>query len=273
MQTSHIAKTLINLDSVSLPANLLESVRKHGIISPLIACDNILVDGHKRLKAGRQAGLDTYNFLTVKGIPALIYADMNHNRVIETAELVQAFSTLNSDEERKSFVRTAGLSESPQMMLILTFLARNFSEFKLEKLNSIPVKIWRELAHIGLEREDILKDFVNINATVGEKRLIAGLLRQAARKKALPSSIKNLTVSELVELLQHIVQPRKTSAIAKFNQALEKQKVPAGVTLKIDQNFDQPGIEVSMRVKRNRLEIFDETRRVAEKLFAEVDEL
>lgn len=265
-------KTLVSLDQLCISKELQASVTNDGLIMPVIISDGVLCDGHKRLLLFIESGKELIPSITSTHKPGVVYATLNRNRIITPIEVAMVSKKL-TDTELGEFLALASISDSPHMRVALKFIADHLVQLDQTHLSSMPVATWRELAHLEDHMIDFAIDLAILEATVSEKRLIAQLLRQCLRKKSLPDSIVGKKAAEIIADLKKIAQPRKTQALEKFNQALKNAELPPGASIKIDSNFDKPGIELAIRVNRSNTERLSKAHEAIEKIFSQVDEL
>jgi hypothetical protein len=112
-----------------------------------------------------------------------------------------------------------------------------------------------------------------MDGTVSEKRIIANLLKSCKLRDALPEKLKDGNSSKNIEFLETIANPRKTTSNEKLLSALAEANLPKGVNLKFDPTLEKPGMEVSFRLKRNKLNLLLELHKELETLFNKVPEL
>lgn len=266
-------KTFIAPDLIVISDALAESVARHGVVVPAVLCGDLLVDGHQRLLAAKKCGLDEIPALTFAGSAPLAFAELNRHRSLAVSEIVAGFFACRNDSSCGEFLDAINLVASPQLWKILEILSENLKMFSTATLNALPLNVWRELGHLEGDVAAIAAWMVAMNATSGEKRLIAGLLRQAARRKALPPELMPMDGTQAIAWLQQIVQPRRSAAAQKLAAAMAAQSPLSGVSLKSDQTFEKPGIDITLHVTRSSLDRFDKARQLVQRLFAEVEEL
>lgn len=250
---------------------LTSSISRNGILVPLIMCENLIVDGHQRLLAAKQLGIEDIPVKSVSGIPAFLFAELNQQRPISLAEIAFLIKSVTASHLEKEFFEQIKLTPSPQTLKVINFLAD--SGFSPEEIESLPQNVWRELGHLSQNLGKISAWLVGLSGTVGEKRLVAGLLRQADRRQKLPDEFTLQNAAEAIEWLNKIVQPRRSSVSEKLSPWLQPGKIPAGISLKADPTFEKPGLDVSFHVTRTRLERFKQAEEIARQIFEEVEEL
>lgn len=261
---------LLPLDMVTVSPALERSVRQRGILVPAIGCGQLIIDGHQRIKAALQAGQNHVPVVDIQGEPGLLFAELNQHRALQPFEIVSVFSKV-PDRKKGEFCLACNLSTSPQMLRLLDFLAVEYQNFEPQKFNGIPMNIWREIAH--LKNFGLIKWFVELEGTVSEKRMTASLLRQSDRKNSLPEVIEAKSAREAIDFLNSLVQPRRTAALTKFQNCISEIDIPSGISFKIDQTFDRPGMDFQLHVTRNSVKRFEQAAVIAEKIFAKVEEL
>jgi hypothetical protein len=235
-------------------------------------CNGILCDGHRRLIACKEAGKTSILCLETAGVAGLLFAELNSHRELSASEAAAVFKKL-TPADQSAFLSQAGLSESPQMRLALDFIAENILTSPELLSHSMPVNVWRELAHLGDAINRFARPLLTLSGTAAEKRNIAALLRQAQRRNELPEVLPGNTAAEVIAGMQKIAQPRRSTALEKFQLELARADLPAGAALKIDPTFSQPGIHISLQITRNHIERIDQTRKAVESIFAAVPEL
>lgn len=257
---------------INVPESLQHSISAHGILVPPVICGNTVCDGHRRISAGQQAGLKSVMGLEIDGSPGLMFAELNSHRELSACEAAIAFKNLD-EKEQTQLLKQTGISESPQMIAVLRFIGENIADDPDLAGISLPVNIWRELGHLGAETGRYARSLLLLQATVAEKRNIAALLRQAQRRNELPEGLPGNNAAEIIAALQKSAQPRRSSAIEKYESAVRAAGLPAGVSLRIDPTFAQPGIQATIQLTRNHTARLEEARKAIDSVFAAVPEL
>ncbi|MDD3146772.1 MAG: ParB/Srx family N-terminal domain-containing protein [Candidatus Riflebacteria bacterium] len=255
-----------------LPDAVRQSIARHGVLVPPVVCNGILCDGHRRLIACKEVGKTSILCLETAGVAGLLFAELNSHRELSACEAAAVFKKL-TPADQSAFLSQAGLSESPQMRLALDFIAEKILTSPELLSHSMPVNVWRELAHLGDAINRFARPLLTLSGTAAEKRNIAALLRQAQRRNELPEVLPGNTAAEVIAGMQKIAQPRRSTALEKFQLELARADLPAGAALKIDPTFSQPGIHISLQITRNHIERIDQTRKAVESIFAAVPEL
>lgn len=257
-----------------LPADdrLLRSISEHGVLQPLVICHGRLCDGNRRFAALKQLGIETAPCVETVGSPALLFTELNSHRELTAFELAAAFAA-TTPEESSAFFSLAGMAESPQLQQALSYIAKDILSADNLPEQQMPLNIWRELGHLGEDIGRFGRNLLQIPGTVGEKRNIAMFLRQAKRKDQLPESLPGTTAAEILANLQPVAQPRRTQALDKFTAALEQNPLPAGVSVKIDQTFSLPGMQLAINLTRLHCNRLSETQTAVEAIFTAVEEL
>ena len=251
---------------------LQRSVAETGVLQPLVVCNNILCDGHRRLVALRSLGISTAPCIEVSGSPALLFVQLNSHRELTAFELAAAFATVET-EKISAFFSCARAAESPQLQVALRFIAEHILGRHELDAAQLPLNIWRELGHLGGDIGRFAAALLQLPGTVSEKRNIAAFLRQTQRKGALPDKLPGATAAEVLANLQQLAQPRRSGALEKFAGALEQNPMPAGISLKIDQTFSQPGVQLTANLTRRSCERLMQAKTAVEAIFAAVEEL
>ncbi len=265
-------KTLLPHVLTKVSENFKENIRQNGIVVPLVICDGIVCDGHQRLKAAIELGIDELKCIEVSGSPGLLFAVLNSHKELSAYEAAAIFSHLDN-EEKSRFMILCGLSESPQMRFALNFISEQIlSEESLLEF-ALPVNVWRELGHLDQEIAKFARPLLLLSGTTGEKRNIAALLRQIHRRNELPEKLPGETAAEVIASLQGAAQPRRTATLDKFNRALANAKLPTGLTIKIDPTLSQPGMQVAINITRRTTQRLLQVKDAVDNIFSEVEEL
>lgn len=265
-------QTLIPLSAVPVDGALHKSIAEHGVIVPPVICEGLLCNGHRRLNAAMAAGLETITCIAVAGTAGLVFGELNRHREITSYEAAIIFKSLPT-EKHSTFLEAARISESPQMKHALNFIADEIQNGKFLFEQNLPLNIWRELGHLADFMPVFARQLMALPGTVGEKRNIASALRQLHRKNALPDSLTGNNAAEVFTSLQKTAQPRRTGALDKFNQAMQNAELPTGATINIDPTFSQPGMQITLSVRRHSLDRLVQLQKAVEKIFNEVEEL
>ncbi|MFZ5950349.1 MAG: ParB N-terminal domain-containing protein [Candidatus Rifleibacteriota bacterium] len=251
---------------------LLESIREMGILIPVVYCSDLLIDGHQRLAAANLLQINNIPTIEISGIPEILYLELNRHRSIAMSELVSLLSRSNDKGLFAKLVEKAGYSSTPQFLAILNCLIDGL-RLTPEQLDSLPTNVWRELGHLDDKMEKAAAWLVNLSGTAAEKRLVAGLMRQAARKKTWPEKLPEGNAALAIAFFNRLVQPRRHKALDRIEPLLSSENLPAGVKVKFDVTFEHPGLDFEIHVGRNSLARFKLAQEVAEKIFSEVEEL
>lgn len=266
-------KLLIKRKDSLIAEKLEKSIAAFGILAPVLLCDGLVVDGHQRLACALNCGITSVETVNVCGTAEMLYLELNRHRNISPGEIVALLRRVNHDSEMiAKILAAAGLTSTPQLLKVFNFLA-DCESFTDENLNALPVNVWRELGHLQTDLQPVAEWLVKLPATMAEKRLIAGMLRQADRRKALPQSFSAENGTAAIAWLAQIVQPRRSETMQKVLPLLESKNVPAGISVKIDPTFEKPGLEMQIHLTRNHLDRFAEAEKLARELFARVEEL
>ncbi len=265
-------KPLLPHALTSVSATFKENIRQNGIVVPLVICDGIVCDGHQRLKAAIELGIDQLKCIEATGSPGLLFAVLNNHRELSAYEAAAIFSRLDT-EEKTRFMILCGFSESPQMRFVLKFIAEQILPEESLLESALPVNVWRELGHLDLEIARFARSLLLLPGTTGEKRNIAALLRQLHRRNELPEKLPGETAAEVIASLQGAAQPRRTATLDKFNKALANAKLPPAVIIKIDPTLSQPGMQVVINITRRTTQRLVQVKEAVENIFSDVEEL
>lgn len=249
-----------------------ENIRQNGIVVPLVICGGIVCDGHQRLKAATELGIDQLKCIEATGSPGLLFAILNSHKELSAYEAAAIFSHLDHEEKDK-FMILCGFSESPQMRFALNFIAEQILPEESLFEYALPVNVWRELGHLDLEIGRFARSLLLLPGTTGEKRNIAALLRQLHRRNELPEKLPGETAAEVIASLQGAAQPRRTATLDKFNKALANAKLPPAVIIKIDPTLSQPGMQVIINITRRTTQRLVQVKEAVENIFSDVEEL
>ena len=262
--------TLLPLDLYEVDEKLKTSIDNNSILSPVVMCDEIVCDGHKRLKALKSLGINHVDLVVVKGEPGLVYASLNANKNILPIQTAIAWKK-TSEKNKTVFCQTLGISFSPQMQQALEFLSNNHSN--LLSANSVSLNVFRELAHLKERMSDFAIAICKLDATVSQKRLASQLLRQCMKKNSLPCASELLAAKDAISLLQNYAQPRRSKCVNDYKAALDSLQLPPATTISIDLLFDKPGVELKTHIKRNEKNKLLQIQQSLNKLFEKVQEL
>ncbi len=264
-------KLVFPIDSINYKEELLENIRIHGVIAPVVISDGFVCDGHKRILICKKLGINKIPVVVADGNPIELFFELNDREFgINPIALI---SKSLSDKQIANICKKVGFSNSPQMVFAVKYLS-GILEMAPELYSyEMPANIWRELGHLGEDMGKYACDLLKMQGTVGEKRNIAAFLRQAQRRGELPESIKAEKAAEILPLLQKTAQPRRTQAYDKFEKTIESIEFPASMNVKIDPTFAQPGVTINLSLSRSELDKLDDAKKALEKLFKEVPEL
>lgn len=265
-------KPLLGAATPAPDENLVRSIKEYGVLQPLIISQNMLCDGHRRLAALKRLGIDSAPCLEAGGSPALLFAQLNSHRELSAFELAAAFAAIAPDEGT-AFFSSVGAADSPQLQAALRYIADSILRSETPPELQLPLNIWRELGHLGEDIGRFALPILQMPGTVSEKRNIAMFLRQAQRKGVLPQNLPGNDAAEVLENLQRLAQPRRTDALDKFARALEQNPLPPGVSIKIDQTFSKPGMQLTCNLTRRHSGRLTEAQAAIDAIFAAVEEL
>lgn len=265
-------KTLLPQSLTLVSETFKDNIKQNGIVVPLIICCGIVCDGHQRLKAALELGIDEISCIEAAGSPGLLFASLNSHRELSAYEAAAIFASLNN-EEKNSFMNICGLSESPQMRFALNYIAEEIIPEQSLTGYALPINVWRELGHLDQEIARFARSLLLLPGTTGEKRNIAAFLRQIHRRNELPEKLPGVTASEVIASLQGTAQPRRTATLEKFNKALANAILPTGVIIKIDPTLSQPGMQVILNITRRTTQRLLQVKDAVDTIFSEVEEL
>lgn len=252
---------------------LRRSIADHGILVPIVLCQGLVIDGHRRLLCAKETGIEMAPTIQVEGVPETLYIELNRHRAFSNAEIIGLIRRVKKYPEKKlNIISLLNLKSSPQLIRVLDFLAES-NELTDSQINALPINVWRELGHLHTELLAVALWLINLSATTAEKRLIAGLLRQADRRKALPKEFNVKNGSAAISWLNEIVQPRRSKVMSKMALFFEKGRIPPGISIQFDQTFEQPGVQVMINASRNHLDRFDQAKQLVQDIFTQVEEL
>lgn len=252
--------------------NLVRSISENGVMQPLVISRSRVCDGHRRLAALKLRGHSSAPCIEAVGSPALLFAQLNGHRELGATELAVAYSDCHS-EDQADFLRLARCADSPQLRLALKYIAENANNRSNPPEQQLPLNIWRELGHLGDDMQRFAGDLLSMPGTVSEKRNIVMFLRQAQRKRVLPEKLPGSNAAEALENLQRLAQPRRTDALDKFALALKQNPLPPGFSVKIDETFSKPGMQLTCNLTRRHSGRLTEAQAAIDAIFAAVEEL
>ena len=266
-------KLLIKEEFITYKDELFESIKAHGVISPIVVSQNTVCDGHKRIAICKKLGIEDVPVVYTDGKPVELLFELNDREfdINHVATLLLGHNL--TDKEISNICKKAGFSNSPQMVFAIKYLTTLLEKSPELYQYQLPANIWRELGHLGKDIDRYASDLLVMQGTVSEKRSIATFLRQAQRRNELPDSIKAEKTVEILPKIQKIAQPRKTEAYEKYEKAVAKIEFPNSLNIRIDPTFEQSGVALSLNVNRFELEKLDKTKEALQKLFDEVKEL
>jgi hypothetical protein len=250
----------------------LEEIREHGVLAPIMIAGEVTVDGHRRLKAARTLGHQHIPHMEITGDPAFLYWKLNASRPWNPVETAWVYSRL-AETARPGFCQSLGLTLSPHVARALAHVAAHPALWPGLLENRLTIPILRDLAHFDTPFERLVTFFLGLEATLGEKRLLAGLFKQCHSRRVFPETFEGLSFADAVKALESLVQPRRCQALQTFREALAEVQLPAGVSVQCDPTFEKPGVDVTIRLKRHQLERLQETRNKLELLFTKCPEL
>lgn len=182
--------------------DLVESIREHGVLQPILVSPNgdqdhyILVSGHRRLEAARQVGLDT--------IPAVI-------RKVDERERLEL-----------------ALTENLQRLNLSSFEQADAYAQLRNEFDLTPEEIARRMGKSSIAIDNLLRQLTlpeRIKRALDFERIQPGHARALLK---LDDPAKQLNAFE--QVLQHDLSVRKTEALVrllKFELEQETENVPA----------------------------------------------
>ncbi len=265
--TNFFPDSLVEQDS-----NLETSLNKVSLVSPLTVCQNLVIDGEKRLNYLRANNSAEVNCLCIEGNPAEILIELKEVKSFPMEKIAWLYLKLDASGKDR-LLDKAGISQSPQMAYIINHIGNLITNKELSKPSGIPINVWRELGHLGEKVDLYLKDLISMEGTVSEKRIIANLLKSCKLRDNLPEKLPEGDAKKSIAFLESMANPRKTETNKNLEAVLSSLNLPKGVNLKLDPTLEKPGVEVSLRLKRNKLSVLTDLQSELEKLFAKVPEL
>jgi hypothetical protein len=264
-------KFLVPPELVTISDIMIESVAEHGVIVPVVVQNGLLIDGHRRVKAAIKAKMTEIPAVESSGNPFLLYSQLNQQRQLKPLESAFLVSTIDSEALKKDFCARFKISTSPQMLDILKHIEKTHSIVDAEKIDAIPLNIWREFGHVDFK--PLFKWFVNIEGTVSEKRKLAVLLRQCFRRQAFSIDTNELQAKEIIKNLKKIAEPRRTRIFENFARAIKNAQLPSGCSIEIDETLNRPGMTFHLQITRKNLDNFNKAADAAKKIFSEIQEI
>jgi len=254
------------------PDDLVESIRRHGLISPLIVCDEKVCDGIKRLTALKILKAQKASILKRDKNPYVLRWQANAARPWNSVETAVVWRGL-PQEQRDVFCRSLNLSPSPHLSKAFAFIIKREDLWHKFISSGFPLTLLRESTHLGEKMESFVIQLLEMTATMGQKRMIAGLLKQCSLKRSLPDRISISNPDEMIAHLEALAQPRRQKAQMKLKEALASIEMPSNTFIEIDASFEQPGVLLKTRIKRNEIGKLQKAALVLESLFDKMEEL
>lgn len=265
-------KTLIPAGVFVIPENLAESIEKYGILNPLLISENLVIDGQKRLEVALKQNLKEVPVVQVSGLPFILRWQVNMQRPWSPVEI--AFTAANIPETiLPEFCASMQLPLSPHLSRSFKFITLN-PEFWNDLIeNRITLQILRDLAHLDEKMNIFSPSLASLKATMAEKRILAGLLRQCAKRGKVPDRFESEEFEIIRDQLESICQPRRTEAMHKYSQTISELEFPAGTKIDIDPSFEHPGVVVHVGIKKNQLYKLAEIGKSLDRLFSKMSNL
>ncbi len=135
----------------------------------------------------------------------------------------------------------------------------------------LTLSILRDLAHLEEKMEKFTRLLLPLKATIAEKRLLAGLMKQCARRGKIPDSFDSEDFAEIKESLEKVCQPRRSEALKKFSRTISEIDFPPGTKIEIDPSFEHPGVIVHVCIKRNNLYKLASIEKSLDSLFSRME--
>ena len=257
---------------IQVDEDLVSNIKENGLLSPILICNNQIVDGHARFKIAKELKLETIPQTEISGKPMELFLNLNRHKRFSPIFIGWLYQELDNTG-KELLLKLQNISPSPQMLLAIDFIGKNWQ--KLQELggNTIPINIWRELAYLGDHLEKFAFRVVQLNGTISEKRLVSVQLHQCARKNIFPETLESQNAKEVITQLKTLSEPRRTEALKKYKQVVNELKLPKGVTISIDDTFEKAGVQVALKVKRKNISRLDQLKISLEELFAKIEEL
>jgi hypothetical protein len=260
----------INMDdrkfSISYPAesaSLLRSVRKVGIVEPVLLLDGplfSLVSGFRRVEAAKILGLAT--------VPAVVASDMdekeallhaiheNLSRGLNTVEKAVAFAKMAEAgfPAEEVFETMAILDCRPHQKVLQTYLAIAGAEDRFKAFIVSRGLSQRNIEDFlrfdGEEREKLLALFSSIHTTEGYLR---DVLRLTALMKLKEGRIDFVALSgaadadDLRTRLKRRTHPMLTSLEKKLEGLRHQSALPPAIDIRVDPFFEKEYIDIRIR--------------------------
>jgi len=270
---SRSLKPLIPLEVLpDLPA-LEASIREAGILEPLKVRDGIVVDGLRRLKAVLR--LD-FTEVPVSEITLDSYAARLHLNLARPWTLAElALWHAGAPEVlRGEGLKRLGRHPTPELekgLALLIGCGPALAEAASDRINLGMIK---DLVLLGPHAPAALRRLAQTEATVGQRREIAFLLKLLFLQKKEISNGWPLRGGEAIPILKSLARPELEAHLARFKALAEKLTFRRGVTLQPPEAFEEPGFYLNLHVTsaniQEILEFFDRNadalRDLAEKL-------
>jgi ParB family transcriptional regulator, chromosome partitioning protein len=244
----------VPINSISLPASqprryfdpqklqqLIESIRKHGIIEPILVRlkqeegDYELVAGERRFRAAKEIGLDT--------IPAIV-RDLNDEESLQLALVENLLrEDLNPVEEAEGILQLIGLRLNISPTEVPAFLYRMRNEVVGNSNQNVLISpeakmiqvIFAELATITWESfvttrmpllnlpQEVLEALRGGQIAYTKAQLIARVKDESERMEILESSIEeNLTIAQIKQRISNLGKSQESKDIAPLKTRMDQ---------------------------------------------------
>ncbi|HNV68336.1 MAG TPA: hypothetical protein PKO06_01465 [Candidatus Ozemobacteraceae bacterium] len=264
---------LIPPEAVPPGSELADSLARWGNAAPLLIHGRQIVDGIKRWSVFSPEQRATVPLIeTSLASPFLARFLANASRewnIIETALLLQHLS----ESERQALAVSRRIALAPNLLNVFAYLSSLPSCWARVIDSALPVSVWRDLGALGNRLGEAVELMLTLSGTVAEKRMLAGLLRQAHLRHLLPSALASRDLSVLLTELQQLVSPRRDDVKKRYDEAIADTDLPPNTELTVDPVFEKPGVTVKLHLRRQELARLERLRQSLDHLFARIPEL
>jgi|GEM_PF-1769755 len=251
-------KPLIPLEMIPEPGALEASIRQAGILAPLMLNGGIVVDGLRRLKAALRLGLIGVPVVETPLEPYAARLHFNLTRPWTLAELC-LWHAGAPEEFKDAGLKLLGRHPTPELKRGLTLLARCPSALAEAASDRINLGMLKDLVLLGSRSAEALERLAQTQATVGQRREIAFLLKILfLQKKDLRSNDWPLRGDEAIAMLKSRARPELEERLEEFKRILKNLTLRKGVTIRAPEAFEEPGFFLDLHVtNENIAEILD----------------
>lgn len=263
-------KTLIPIEYIRHSPELEQSIKKLGMITPLVICNGFVSDGHKRLSVALKNRTEALNVIELDNNPSEIYAALNSLRGINVLELAAVIN--NPDTDSYGFLKQLMVNPSPSLHRALEYIGKHMDAL-MSYSTCLPINIWRDLGALEKDIEKFAIFLHEIKGTVSQKRKVAQMLKLIYKRDKLNWVVLTNDIDSLCNQLEKLAYPRKTRTKQQFEKALNNNPLPHYANVTVDNNFEKPGFNLAFPVQRHQLDRFDELKNSVKSLFESVNEL